>query len=691
MSPTLYASLLSFFGWLIRGSLMAGILVLLILTLQFLLKNKLEARWKYLLWLPVAIRLVLPWAPESSLSLYNVFSLKAVVPVHQMTQDFSEAGRAGGAAVQGEHDVQLDTGGISEIPALSHESGTVQKRGIWWNQIKQQGFIIGLMLVWLVGVLFLGAKTIYDQLRLKRVLRTSRPIETRFILALFEETKQRLGIDRNVRFVASERIPGPAVIGFRKPAIVISPSLLVTLQKEQLQYILGHEFAHIQRRDVAMNWVIHIILILHWFNPLLWVAVRKARQAQEMACDACVLDRMGPQQNKAYGQTIIHVLEYVSGNYHQPGVAGLSATHKEMKRRLIMIKQFNKKSYRLSILGMGMILALGSVTLVNPKESSAASVPAAEVVQKQKQEGKTVTLSKAETEMLQKIISQSMTKDIKLKDVGLLNSDEVSEGVTVTSVDEKYEVGFFRKGGRGVSIRSTVSLDTIQKADQDKALQKLQQLYPAKTYTFDPEVEFFQSYDDVWKQFGHASYRLKGKDFFIQLHDESVGIEKKAAAPQLKPDQYEITINANELDAQLKKKASDAVKTILNQDFHATSATLSPMGFEQTPAWTLNGDGVSLWMEASGKVKGMNLKARDQQAVKTDKEIPEQEARKVVAEAVKKLYNVDISEYTMTWDSVPFPGYRLESGGIETGKQVITVALDANKKVVAINSYSIPR
>lgn len=358
-----------------------------------------------------------------------------------------------------------------------------------------------------------------------------------------------------------------------------------------------------------------------------------------------------------------------------------------------MIKQFNKKSYRLSILGMGMILALGSVTLVNPKESSAASVPVAEAVQKQKQVGKTVTLSKAETEMLQKIISQSMTKDIKLKDVGALRSDEIADEVTVTSVDGKYEVGFFRKGGRGVSIRGTVSLDAIQKADRDKALQKLQQLYPAKTYTFDPEVEFFQSYDDVWKQFNHASYRLKGKDFFIQLNDESVGIEKKAAAPQLKPGHYEITINANELDAQLKKKASDAVKMTLNQNFNATtSATLSPMGFEQTPSWTLNGDGVSLWMEAaSGKVKGMEHKARAQQVVKTNKEIPEQEARKVVAEAVKKLYNVDISGYTMTWDSVPFPEYRLETGGTGTGKQVITVALDANKKVVAINSYSIPR
>ncbi|MBE9918223.1 M56 family metallopeptidase [Paenibacillus donghaensis] len=377
MSPTLHANLLSVFGWVIRGSFMAGILVLLVLIVQLLLKNKLEARWKYLIWLPVAIRLLLPWAPESSLSLYNVFSLEALAPgIHQKTQDpaeWKEAGRVGEAAVEKERYFKPETSGTSGKAVLSDEAGTVQTHGIWWNQIKQLGFTNGLMLVWLAGVLFFAAKTVYDQIRLKLALRAGRSIDTPFLSAVFQDMKQLFGIKRKVRFVASEQIPGPAVVGFREPAIVIAPSLLVTLQKDQLQYILAHEFSHIQRRDVAVNWMMHIILILHWFNPLIWLAARKARQAQEMACDACALDRMRPQQKNAYGQTIIHVLEHLSVSHYQPGLAGLSATHKEMKRRLIMIKQFNKKSYRLSILGLGMILALGSVTLVNAKESGAES------------------------------------------------------------------------------------------------------------------------------------------------------------------------------------------------------------------------------------------------------------------------------------------------------------------------------
>jgi bla regulator protein BlaR1 len=354
---------------------MAGILVVLVLILQFLLRNKLEARWKYLLWLPVAIRLLLPWAPESSLSLYNVLSLEAITPrIHEQSQSSTikkEAERISVAPVLAERSLTLETTGIEKESALNHEAETVQESRSWWSGFKQIGFSNVFMLVWLAGVLFLTVKTVYDQLRLKQSLREGRTIETPLLSSLFHEEKQRLGVKRKVRFVASESIPGPSVVGFNKPVIVISPSLLGALQKDQLQYILAHEFAHIKRWDVVVNWIMHMILILHWFNPLIWLAVHKVREDQEMACDACALDRLSPQQSSAYGQTIIHVLEYFSSSHHQPGLVGLSATHKQMKKRLLMIKHFHNKSYHLSIFGMMVILALGSVTLVNAKGSNA--------------------------------------------------------------------------------------------------------------------------------------------------------------------------------------------------------------------------------------------------------------------------------------------------------------------------------
>ncbi|UHA73340.1 M56 family metallopeptidase [Paenibacillus sp. 481] len=389
MSPTWYECLLSFFGWVVRGSFMASILILLVLILQFIFKKNLEVRWKYLLWIPVAIRLLLPWAPESSFSLYNVFSVEGVVPVHQLQTQSSSAshnfwlgsGRNSEAAAQVEHSSDTETSNLiretASVLGPSHQSSTVWDIPFWWSGFKQIGFINMLMLVWLLGVLIFAVKMGCDQFRLKQALRAGRTIDTPYLSAMFHETKELMGVKRDVQFIASEHIPGPALVGLRKPAIVISPSLLVTLQQDQLQCILAHEFAHVQRRDGVVNWMMHILLMLHWFNPLLWLAVHKARQDQEMACDAFVLDRLSPQQSHTYGKTIIHVLEHFhySGQQLQPGLAGLSATHKQMKRRLLMIKRFHKKSYHLSLLGMAIIAVLGSVTLVNAEGNDVEATP----------------------------------------------------------------------------------------------------------------------------------------------------------------------------------------------------------------------------------------------------------------------------------------------------------------------------
>ncbi|MCU6340013.1 hypothetical protein KW823_26215, partial [Enterobacter quasiroggenkampii] len=92
----------------------------------------------------------------------------------------------------------------------------------WWSGFKQMGFTTMLMSVWLLGVLLFAAKTVYVQSQLKRVLRAERTIETPYLSTVFRETKRIMGVKRDVRFVASERISGPAVVGFCKPAIVIS-------------------------------------------------------------------------------------------------------------------------------------------------------------------------------------------------------------------------------------------------------------------------------------------------------------------------------------------------------------------------------------------------------------------------------------------------------------------------------------
>src|SRR5690349_6686615 len=63
------------FGWLLRNSAHAAILAAVIWVLQRTVCRRLSPRWRYGLWLVVLVRLLLPVAPESHLSLFNLVDL----------------------------------------------------------------------------------------------------------------------------------------------------------------------------------------------------------------------------------------------------------------------------------------------------------------------------------------------------------------------------------------------------------------------------------------------------------------------------------------------------------------------------------------------------------------------------------------------------------------------------------------
>ncbi len=67
----------TFVVWLLRTSWQAAVLVILILAVQWLFRNRLSARWKYALWVVVVVRLAVPYSPESPVSIFNVAMIGA--------------------------------------------------------------------------------------------------------------------------------------------------------------------------------------------------------------------------------------------------------------------------------------------------------------------------------------------------------------------------------------------------------------------------------------------------------------------------------------------------------------------------------------------------------------------------------------------------------------------------------------
>lgn len=136
-----------------------------------------------------------------------------------------------------------------------------------------------------LGMLALGL------LRLGWVARRARPVGNRRLLERLESLASRFEISRSIALLETDH-PGLLVTyGVVRPRIII-PSTAADWPDERIDAVLAHELAHVRRGDWAAQILAQIVRSWWWFNPFIWIAVRRLRHEAERACDDEVL-RLG--------------------------------------------------------------------------------------------------------------------------------------------------------------------------------------------------------------------------------------------------------------------------------------------------------------------------------------------------------------------------------------------------------------
>ncbi len=324
--------------WVLTASMLSAGLVALIVLLQRTLKERLIPGWSCLLWGLVLLRLLVPWSPESRFSIMpSLFAASSVQPVWQETSPVTPG-------------LQTAVGQVPLPPAH-----------IW-------------VFIWLAGAAACAAYTLWGSWRFARIMnRRTVPVHDADMLALFAECRTVLNVRRPVGLVAAEEGVSPALYGLLKPRVMIPAPLFTTLDSEKLRHIMLHELAHAKRHDIALNWLMHLVLSIHWFNPVLWFAAGRLRQDQEMASDALAMDCLAPERRLSYGHTLIHMLEAASQSARPASNAGnvyLTGSAKQLQRRMKMIKRHRTHSRFLSLLAIAGILLVGGCVLTEPEKSA---------------------------------------------------------------------------------------------------------------------------------------------------------------------------------------------------------------------------------------------------------------------------------------------------------------------------------
>lgn len=354
------------FNWVVQTSWQAAVLAGLILLAQSGLKKRLSPGWRYGLWLLLLARLLMPTVPQSALSIFNLtkslpiqaprtdlvtlpapretalppIAPVANVPISAVTQPGSEP--------------TVDLSAPASVPVPLQPTVAVSlSTKLDWNQV-----VLGL---WLTGVGYFGASLLWTNWRFRVRLARHVEVNDESVISLLQECLKSYRLRESVRLVETTEVTSPAVYGFRHKWLLLPRGIFEQFSRPELRCIFLHELAHLKRGDLGVNFLVSVLQVIHWFNPILWFAWLRMRADRELATDALALARVGAGQEIPYGETILKVLTGFAAKPALTTLVGIVESKAQLAERLSAIARPGKP-WKWTAAAVAMVIACVGLT-----------------------------------------------------------------------------------------------------------------------------------------------------------------------------------------------------------------------------------------------------------------------------------------------------------------------------------------
>ena len=306
---------------ILNMSISAGWVILAVLVLRLLLKK--APKWvRVALWGVVAVRLLCLFSIESALSL--IPSAQTVRP--EIMLDPTPAVDTGVGFVNSIVNPVI-AGSFTPNPATS--ANPLQILIPVWS------------VLWVAGVAAMLLYTAVSYLLLCRKVRTA----VRFRDNLFQ----------------SENVASPFVLGIFRPRIYLP----FRLEGERLRHVVAHEQAHIRRKDHWWKPLGFLLLSIHWFNPLAWIAYVLLCRDIELACDERVIRELGSQERADYTQALVDS----SIKRNRIAACPLAFGEVDVKTRVKSVMNYKKPGFWLVVIAVVVCIAVAVCFLTDPMTS----------------------------------------------------------------------------------------------------------------------------------------------------------------------------------------------------------------------------------------------------------------------------------------------------------------------------------
>lgn len=269
-------------------------------------------------------------------------------------------------------------------PASVAAAGTGVRQASLWQFPSLDSW---LLVAWLGGVMMCLVRCAAAWRSVARMRRQASVLDDPAMRGACAALCRKMGLGSPPALLSGAHIASPQLIGILRPAILLPAPLPHALPREGLEMILAHELAHLKRRDLFWNALHWAIDTLFFFHPLLWLARRPVRLAQELACDELALAATGAPAGE-YGKTLLDLLKTKPAFGPVPMSVGVVNSASTLRRRLLaMMNRSPWSSRKLALAGVsaallaapGIIpwrLVARAAPADTPAQSPAATAPA---------------------------------------------------------------------------------------------------------------------------------------------------------------------------------------------------------------------------------------------------------------------------------------------------------------------------
>lgn len=325
----------------IKVSLWMAPFILLALWLLPRLSNRYTAKVSYGVWLVVAVRLLVPW---------NLTLPQETAPIHldipkETAMQWVPVALGGDAS---------DAAAKADMTPVVVADGEKQPVEEPISAITPMEIFFAL---WLAGAAVSMLRTVASTLRMKQLLKRWEKQPSAETMDFYGE----MAGEKRPPLIICPALETPMAVGLFQTKIYLPHE---GYRPQEMEMIFRHELIHWRRRDLWYKLILLLARSLHWFNPLVWLLVKRANRDLEISCDGEAVQGKDAAYRKAYSLMILQVAEH-SLQKQAALTTCFTDGKKALQERLVEILNGEKRKRGMALVAMTLVLALTCGCLVS--------------------------------------------------------------------------------------------------------------------------------------------------------------------------------------------------------------------------------------------------------------------------------------------------------------------------------------